>query len=84
MAARATDQRQTQFHTFLKAVIKAPIIVLYALGDSRCYSATPGKSARATDDAAMAYGYSQARVRLVPTVREIAQAKIVADPRSSV
>ncbi len=34
---------------------------------------------RAIDDASMAYGYSEARVKFVPTAREIAQAEIVAD-----
>jgi hypothetical protein len=63
-----------QFHAALKAVIKRAIIVLDALGDSEMRFRTVGQVwGRAIDDAAMAYGYSEARVRFIPTAREIAQ-----------
>lgn len=69
-----------QFHTALKAVIKRAIIVLDALGDSELRFQTSGQQwNRAIDDAGMAYGYSEAKVRFIPTAREIAQADIVAD-----
>ena len=70
----------TQFHTALKAVIKRAIIVLDALGDSELRFQNMGQVwKRAIDDAAMAYGYSEARVRFIPTSREIAQSETVAD-----
>lgn len=69
-----------QFHSALKAVIKRAIIVLDALGDSEMRFQSTGQVwDRAIDDAGMAYGYSEASVRFVPTAREIAQAEIVAD-----
>lgn len=69
-----------QFHSALKAVIKRAIIVLDALGDSEMRFQNTGQVwDRAIDDAGMAYGYSEASVRFVPTAREIAQADIVAD-----
>ncbi|MGL3214095.1 DUF6362 family protein [Bradyrhizobium sp. BR 1433] len=34
---------------------------------------------RATEDATLAHGYNETRVRIVPTAREIAQAETVAD-----
>ena len=69
-----------QFHAALKYVIKRAIIVLDALGDSEMRFQNTGKVwDRAIDDAGMAYGYSEATVRFVPTAREIAQAETVAD-----
>jgi hypothetical protein len=69
-----------QFHSALKAVIKRAIIVLDALGDSEMRFQNTGQVwDRAINDAGMAYGYSEATVRFVPTAREIAQAETVAD-----
>jgi hypothetical protein len=69
-----------KLHSDLKAVLKRSIIVLDALGDSELRFRTVGQVwNRAIDDAGMAYGYSEARVRFIPTAREIAQADVVAD-----
>jgi hypothetical protein len=69
-----------QYHAALKAVIKRAIIVLDALGDSELRFQNQGQVwSRAIDDAAMAYGWTEATVRFIPTAREIAQAEIVAD-----
>jgi hypothetical protein len=69
-----------QFHSALKGVIKRAIIVLDALGDSDDRFQTVGQVwRRAIDDAGMAYGYSEAKVRFIPTAHEIAQAETVAD-----
>jgi hypothetical protein len=69
-----------QFHSALKRVIKRAIIVLDALGDSEMrFQGTGQVWGRAVNDASMAYGYSDASVRFVPTAREIAQAEVVAD-----
>jgi hypothetical protein len=69
-----------QFHTALKGVIKRAIIVLDALGDTEMrFQGTGQVWGRAVNDASMAYGYSDTRVRFVPTAREIAQAEVVAD-----
>lgn len=75
-----TGSSAGQFHAALKSVIKRAIIVLDALGDSEMRFQSTGQVwGRAIDDAAMAYGYGEARVRFIPTAREIAQADIVAD-----
>jgi hypothetical protein len=75
-----TIQTAAQFHSALKAVIRRAIIVLDALGDSEMRFQSTGQVwGRAIDDASLAYGYSEASVRFVPTAREIAQAEIVAD-----
>jgi uncharacterized protein DUF6362 len=69
-----------QYHAALKVVIKRGIVVLDALGDSEMRFQNIGQVwGRAVDDASMAYGYSEARVRFIPTAREIAQAEIVGD-----
>jgi hypothetical protein len=69
-----------QFHSALKRVIKRAIIVLDALGDTEMrFQGTGQVWGRAVNDASMAYGYSDARVRFIPTAREIAQAEVVAD-----
>lgn len=69
-----------QFHSALKAAIKRAIVVMDALGDSEMRFQNVGQVwARAIDDASMAYGYSETRVRFIPTAREIAQADTVAD-----
>lgn len=61
-------------------MIKRAIIVLDALGDSEMRFQNTGQVwNRSINDAAMAYGYAEARVWFVPTAREIAQAEIVAD-----
>jgi uncharacterized protein YukE len=70
----------SKYHSALKAVIKRAIIVLDALGDSEMRFQNQGQVwNRAINDAALAYGYTEATVRFVPTAREIAQAEIVAD-----
>lgn len=69
-----------QLHGSLKAAIKRAIVVLDALGDSEMRFQTVSQVwARAINDASMAYGYSETRVRFIPTAREIAQAETVAD-----
>lgn len=69
-----------QYHAGLKAVVKRAIIVLDALGDSELRFQSVAKVwERAIDDAGMAYGYTETRVRFIPTAREIAQAEVVAD-----
>jgi hypothetical protein len=78
--ASKVDPTAKQFHAALKGVIKRAIIVLDALGDSEMrFQGTGQVWNRAINDASMAYGYSEANVRFVPTAREIAQAEIVAD-----
>jgi hypothetical protein len=77
---RALSPTASQFHTALKGVIKRAIIVLDALGDSEMRFQNTGQVwDRAINDAGMAYGYSEATVRFIPTAREIAQAEVVAD-----
>jgi hypothetical protein len=69
-----------QQHAALKVAIKRAIVVLDALGDKELRFQSMGQVwARAIDDAALAYGYSETRVRIVPTARQIAQAETVAD-----
>lgn len=54
--------------------------MLDALGDSEMRFQNQGQVwNRAINDAALAYGYTDAMVRFIPTAREIAQAEIVAD-----
>ncbi len=61
-------------------MIKRAVIVLDALGDSEMRFQNQGDVwNRAISDAALAYGYTEATVRFIPTAREIAQAEIVAD-----
>ncbi|MGM4967414.1 DUF6362 family protein [Tardiphaga sp. 1201_B9_N1_1] len=75
-----SKQSAVRFHTALKSVIKRAIIVLDALGDSEMRFQSQGQVwNRAINDAALAYGYTEATVRFIPTAREIAQAEIVAD-----
>ncbi|MGM4999240.1 DUF6362 family protein [Tardiphaga sp. 538_B7_N1_4] len=70
----------SKYHSALKSVIKRAIIVLDALGDSEMRFQNQGQVwSRAINDAALAYGYTDATVRFIPTAREIAQAEIVAD-----
>ncbi|PAY07173.1 hypothetical protein CK489_15345 [Bradyrhizobium sp. UFLA03-84] len=69
-----------QQHAALKVAIKRAIVVLDALGDSELkFQNVSQVWNRATADAALAYGYNETRVRIVPTAREIAQAETVAD-----
>lgn len=69
-----------QQHAALKVAIKRAIVVLDALGDSELRFQNMGQVwSRAIDDVGLAYGYSETRVRIVPTAREIAQADTVAD-----
>lgn len=69
-----------QWHAALKVVIKRAIIVLDAMGDSELrFQQTAQVWKRAIDDAGMAYGWTETRVRFIPTAREIAQAEVVAD-----
>lgn len=69
-----------QQHAALKVAIKREIVVLDALGDSEMRFLNVSQVwSRATEDAGLAYGYSETRVRIVPTAREIAQAETVAD-----
>lgn len=69
-----------QYHAALKGAIKRSIIVMDALGDSEMRFQNVGQVwSRAIDDVSMAYGYSETRVRFIPTAREIAQADTVAD-----
>jgi hypothetical protein len=61
-------------------VIKRAIVVLDAQGDLEARFQSMGLLwGRAIDGASMAYGYSEARVRFIPTAGEIAQAEIVGD-----
>lgn len=69
-----------QQHAALNVAIKCAIVVLDALGDSEMRFLNVSQVwSRATEDATLAYGYNQTRVRIVPTAREIAQAETVAD-----
>lgn len=69
-----------QEHAALKVVIKRAIVVLDATGDTEMRFQNMGQVwNRAIDDAGLAYGYSETRVRMVPTARQIAQADTVAD-----
>jgi hypothetical protein len=69
-----------QEHAALKVVIKRAIVVLDATGDAEMRFQNMGQVwNRAIGDAALAYGYGETRVRLVPTARQIAQADTVAD-----
>ncbi|QOZ15931.1 hypothetical protein XI02_13795 [Bradyrhizobium sp. CCBAU 21365] len=69
-----------QQHSALKVAIKRGIVVLDALGDAELkFQSVSQVWNRATADAALAYGYNETRVRIVPTAREIAQAETVAD-----
>ncbi|WP_342714429.1 DUF6362 family protein [Bradyrhizobium sp. B024] len=69
-----------QQHACLKVAVKRAIVVLDALGDSELRFQNMGQVwSRAIDDVGLAYGYGEARVRIVPTAREIAQAETVAD-----
>ncbi|MCW2112488.1 DUF6362 family protein [Bradyrhizobium elkanii] len=69
-----------QQHSALKVAIKRGIVVLDALGDTELkFQSVSQVWNRATADAALAYGYNETRVRIVPTAREIAQAETVAD-----
>jgi hypothetical protein len=70
----------SRYHAALKAVIKRAIIVLDALGDFEMTFQNQGQVwNRAVNDAVLAYGYTEATVRFIPTAREIAQAEVVAD-----
>ena len=69
-----------QQHACLKVAIKRAIVVLDALGDKELRFQNMGQVwSRAIDDAGLAYGYTETRVRFVPTAREIAQAEAVGD-----
>lgn len=74
------ERTPAQYHAALKAVVKRAIIVLDAQGDSEMRFQNTGQVwNRAINDAGMAYGYTETRVRFIPTAREIAQADVVAD-----
>jgi hypothetical protein len=67
-------------HGLLKAAVKRSIIVMDAMGDSEMRFQNMGQVwSRAVDDAWLAYGSNETRVRFVPTAREIAQADTVAE-----
>lgn len=73
-----------RLHASLKAAVKRSIVVMDAMLDPerrflRPASAMASLWAQAIDQAEEAYGYSETRVRFIPTAREIAQAETVAD-----
>ncbi len=68
-----------QMHAALKIIIKRGILVLDAMGDIDAKFRSAGIWGLTVDDAWHAYGQNRARVRLVPTARESAQAEIVGD-----
>ncbi|MGJ5022344.1 DUF6362 family protein [Bradyrhizobium oligotrophicum] len=72
-----TPQQQ---HSALKAAIKRSIIIMDAVADKEARFQCMGQVwSRATSDATLAYGYNEARVRIVPTAREIGQAETVGE-----
>ncbi|TGN75947.1 hypothetical protein EOW77_0032275 [Bradyrhizobium yuanmingense] len=73
-----------RLHGALKAAVKRSIVVMDAMLDpERRFLRPAGGMAslwsQAIDQAEEAYGYTQTRVRFIPTAREIAQAETVAD-----
>lgn len=73
-----------RLHRTLKAVVKRSIVVMDAMLDPerrflRPASAMASLWSQAIDEPEEAYGYSETRVRFIPTAREIAQAETVAD-----
>jgi hypothetical protein len=73
-----------RLHASLKAAVKRSIVVMDAMLDPerrflRPASAMASLWSQAIDEPEEAYGYSQTRVRFVPSAREIQQAETVAD-----
>lgn len=74
------DTQAKLMHALLKVAVKRSIVVMDAMGDGEMrFQNVSQVWNRAVDDAALAYGWSDTRVRFVPTAREIAQADRVAE-----
>ncbi|MBM7483338.1 hypothetical protein ACVWWI_003346 [Bradyrhizobium sp. USDA 3686] len=73
-----------RLHASLKAAVKRSIVVMDAMLDPdrrflRVACSMGPVWAQAIDQAEDAYGYTETRIRFIPTAREIAQAETVAD-----